>query len=267
MEEPNVDLVEYKGNCHCGRFKFTVKLPELKSAMQCDCSICSQQGYLWTFPKVSDFIVHTDYPLQEYAFAKKNLIHKFCSNCGTVIFASKSGETSMGLNARAINGINFDSLSLSSYKGSEVEPAYTTPEVPGYRADTVDGELRQYAGSCHCGAVRYTLMNKPITDEKIISCNCSMCSRNGDLWIYPNKSAVTLHGADSLTGYAFLSKDSLRSFCKICGVSVLVNNISPDDTDMPINVRTIHRLNLAELKDRIVKYDGKSKDPQYKVRS
>ncbi|RFU31401.1 hypothetical protein B7463_g4914, partial [Scytalidium lignicola] len=207
MEGSSADLIEYSGNCHCGKFKFTVKLPEIKSALACDCSICTQ--------------------------------------------------------VRAINKIDIDSLELSPYKGSEVEPAYVTLSVPGYNAVTVDGEQQQYAGSCHCGAVKYTLMNKPITEDKVISCNCSMCSRNGDMWIYPNKSAVTLHGADSLTGYAFLSKDSLRSFCKTCGVSMLVNNTGPDDKDMPINIRTIHGLDLAGLK--LLKYDGKSKDPQYKV--
>ncbi|KAJ6551045.1 hypothetical protein DFH09DRAFT_417963 [Mycena vulgaris] len=35
-------LIEYRGNCHCGAFKFTFKATELKLAFACDCSICSK---------------------------------------------------------------------------------------------------------------------------------------------------------------------------------------------------------------------------------
>ena len=35
-------LENYQGNCHCGAFKFSVKLPELKQVYACNCSICSK---------------------------------------------------------------------------------------------------------------------------------------------------------------------------------------------------------------------------------
>ena len=34
------DTKEYKGNCHCGLFKFTISVPELRSVRVCDCSYC-----------------------------------------------------------------------------------------------------------------------------------------------------------------------------------------------------------------------------------
>lgn len=35
-------LQTYQGNCHCGAFKFVVKLPVLKQVVACNCSICSK---------------------------------------------------------------------------------------------------------------------------------------------------------------------------------------------------------------------------------
>lgn len=37
-----VELKLYHGNCHCGSFKYSVKIPELKRATTCNCSICSR---------------------------------------------------------------------------------------------------------------------------------------------------------------------------------------------------------------------------------
>jgi hypothetical protein len=35
----------YKGGCHCGRTAFEVE-GNLEQVMDCNCSICSQRGYL-----------------------------------------------------------------------------------------------------------------------------------------------------------------------------------------------------------------------------
>ena len=36
------DLKVYKGNCHCGKYKFHLKIPELKKIRTCNCSICTR---------------------------------------------------------------------------------------------------------------------------------------------------------------------------------------------------------------------------------
>ena len=87
--------------------------------------------------------------------------------------------------------------------------------------------------------------------------------QNGDLWIYPPKTDVVVEGAENLKGYAFLSQDALHSFCKICGVSVLVKVMPETEPDMPINVRTIDGIDIPSLKLKY--YDGAKNDPQYKV--
>jgi len=48
MAEPTEQLHTYHGNCHCGAFKFAVKLPEVKDVYACNCSICvrvSESGF------------------------------------------------------------------------------------------------------------------------------------------------------------------------------------------------------------------------------
>ena len=90
----------YHGDCHCGAFKFSVRLPELKQVVACNCSICSkvlptnslfmkttswhadyrplQKGYLWAFPSSDDlFVVEKGHDtLKDYQFGKKTMSHK-----------------------------------------------------------------------------------------------------------------------------------------------------------------------------------------------
>jgi hypothetical protein len=48
MAEPTEQLHTYHGNCHCGAFKFAVKLPEVNDVYACNCSICVRVS--WCFP-------------------------------------------------------------------------------------------------------------------------------------------------------------------------------------------------------------------------
>ncbi|KAF8174432.1 hypothetical protein K438DRAFT_1848898, partial [Mycena galopus ATCC 62051] len=114
-------VIEYRGNCHCGAFKFTYKAAELKQAFTCNCSICSKNGYLWAFPaKQEDFTV-------------------FCPTCGTSVL----GRTVDG--RCGINVLIFDSLPVLASDGAATEPSAPLTNV--------------YHGSCHCGAVGYTLLS------------------------------------------------------------------------------------------------------------
>lgn len=72
------DLQTYRGNCHCGGFVYQVKLPEITSVLECDCSICTKKGYLWVFPgEEAEFtVVKDDGILTEYTFGEKSIIHK-----------------------------------------------------------------------------------------------------------------------------------------------------------------------------------------------
>jgi hypothetical protein len=158
--------------------------------------------------------------------------------------------------------------------------------VPSSEPKEAENGLKVYDGNCHCGAVTYRVKTKQLTETEVMSCNCSLCSRvrillfplscsvhqqisiqNGDLWIYPKKAVVDLHGAEALTDYAFLHEDSLHSFCKTCGVSMVVRVLGngEDDDIYPVNVRTINGIRVDQLK--LKKYNGRKNDPQYVLRN
>jgi hypothetical protein len=74
---PTAELKTYKGNCHCGAFKFTVEIPELTSVGECNCSICFRKGYKWVFPGAGCFTIEKgEESLKDYEFGKHSMSHK-----------------------------------------------------------------------------------------------------------------------------------------------------------------------------------------------
>lgn len=49
----------YRGNCHCGANRFEVTLPEISSALACDCSLCCKNQPLWVFVDDDDALAVT----------------------------------------------------------------------------------------------------------------------------------------------------------------------------------------------------------------
>ena len=39
--------MNYKGNCHCGRHRFEVDIPDLSAVERCECGLCAKTGALW----------------------------------------------------------------------------------------------------------------------------------------------------------------------------------------------------------------------------
>jgi|SRR3569833_2949594 len=75
--EQQQELRTYRGNCHCGAFVYEAELPEIKSVLECDCSICHKKGYLWVFPEARFEIVKgSDGSLSRYTFGSNKLEHK-----------------------------------------------------------------------------------------------------------------------------------------------------------------------------------------------
>ena len=77
---PTLELKTYKGNCHCGAFKFSIKIPELTSVTECNCSICFRKGYMWVAPGAGGFTIEKgEGSLKDYEFGKLSMSHKVCS--------------------------------------------------------------------------------------------------------------------------------------------------------------------------------------------
>ena len=85
-----------------------------------------------------------------------------------------------------------------------------------------------YKGGCHCGAVAFEVE----ANEKVVvaSCNCSICSKSGNLHLIVPKSKFKLSkGEDNLTNYTFDSGEAKHLFCKTCGIkSFYIPRSNPD---------------------------------------
>lgn len=76
------------GGCHCGDVRFTVELPEPPvPALLCNCSICSQTGFMHVMVPHSDFELRAGgESLTSYRFGTKTAEHLFCQRCGVKSF-------------------------------------------------------------------------------------------------------------------------------------------------------------------------------------
>lgn len=115
----------------------------------------------------------------------------------------------------------------------------------------------KYTGSCHCGAVRYSV--EIDLAQPVISCNCSMCGRSGTLLGFVPIEKFTLEqGSDALTDYQFNKHVIHHLFCKVCGIKPFARGIGPGGKEMAaINVRCLEGVDPAKLE--IKPFDGRSK--------
>jgi len=116
-------------------------------------------------------------------------------------------------------------------------------------------EKKSYNGSCHCGNVKY---QAKIALERVISCNCSMCSRMGSLLTFVGpEDFELLSGEDSLKDYRFNKHEIAHLFCTGCGIRSFARGATTDGKPMfAVNVRCLEGVDLATL--QIDHVDGRS---------
>ena len=80
-----------------------------------------------------------------------------------------------------------------------------------------------YEGSCHCCAVTYSIkMSPPFPAHPVNSCDCSICTTHGYLFVYVNRhDLIYKSGEDQLKTYQFGPKMAFHKFCGTCGSSVI----------------------------------------------
>lgn len=141
-------------------------------------------------------------------------------------------------------------------------------------------ELLDYRANCHCGAITLTVRIPSLCNQEIVSCSCSICTRNGYLFVFPKREDVVFRsGSDLLVSYFFGKKAGAHKFCPTCGSSVLCDfagydmlgvNVSFYEcvrfpcTDNIFKVRMFQEVDLKELKYKEV--DGKALKPEYQVK-
>ncbi|KAJ5945754.1 hypothetical protein N7454_002593 [Penicillium verhagenii] len=132
---------------------------------------------------------------------------------------------------------------------------------------TPTSESSSHKGNCHCGAVRFSFtLSPPLREHPVVSCNCSICSRNGYLVVYPNNTDFTLEsGKEVLKSYQCASRFALHRFCGDCGSSCFIQ--FPDEPTSPkflvVNVRMLEDFDPDTLIIK-KKTDGKTSGGEYK---
>ncbi|MGO1768028.1 aldehyde-activating protein [Advenella sp. S44] len=113
-----------------------------------------------------------------------------------------------------------------------------------------------YQGSCHCGAVTFTVDAELPTQA--VSCNCSICRRNGSLLAFvPADRFVLNSGNEQLKTYQFNKHKIDHQFCSNCGVQSFSSGLQPDGSKTyAVNLRSVEQADLDAL--QIQKYDGAS---------
>ena len=112
-----------------------------------------------------------------------------------------------------------------------------------------------YQGGCHCGKVRYEVT----TDlDKVMSCNCSICSKLGVILSFvPENQFKLLSGESDLTDYQFNTMNVHHLFCRVCGIESFMRGAMPDGTKVVgLNVRCLDGVDLAALQP--IPFDGRS---------
>lgn len=105
----------------------------------------------------------------------------------------------------------------------------------------------KHTGGCHCGNVRFEVDGLDL--GKVISCNCSICSKKGTwLAFAPDSNFKLLKGENSLKNYQFNKKVIDHLFCTNCGVQSFGKGTSPDGVRMAaINVRCLDGVDLEKI--------------------
>jgi hypothetical protein len=80
----------------------------------------------------------------------------------------------------------------------------------------MQGELRSYSGSCHCGAVRFEART---TLAPAVRCNCSFCRRRGAVMANVQAGDFRLlAGEEQLGLYQWNMRIAKHYFCRRCGI-------------------------------------------------
>jgi hypothetical protein len=107
-------------------------------------------------------------------------------------------------------------------------------------------EMKTYSGGCHCGAVRYEV---EVSLERVIACNCSLCTKRGLLLAFTPAQGFRLgSGDEKLRDYRFNKKVIRHQFCEDCGVEAFARGQAPDGAEMiAVNVRCLDGLDLGTI--------------------
>lgn len=108
------------------------------------------------------------------------------------------------------------------------------------------------SGTCHCGAVRLEVPDRP---PVLINCNCSICRRYGALWAFYSKVDVRIAGhPENTTGYIWGERTIETFRCKGCGCVTHWESLRPDAEKLSVNMRNFDPAEIGDA--RLRRFDG-----------
>ncbi len=110
--------MEYTAKCHCGAVEGIFNA-DIKSAVDCNCSICRAKGALQFRVPQKDFtLIKGKDALSIYKFNTNKASHYFCKYCGIHVFAEPRISTEhFSVNLRCVVNLDLDSLKLIKFDG------------------------------------------------------------------------------------------------------------------------------------------------------
>lgn len=112
-----------------------------------------------------------------------------------------------------------------------------------------------YHGSCHCGAVRFTV-EAEISDA--YTCDCSLCSKKNALMTAVHESQLKITaGEDKLGLYQWNARIAKHYFCSQCGIYTFHRKRSMPD-HFSINLKALDDFDWASLPVRAAEGKGMS---------
>ena len=108
------------GGCHCGQVRYDLTA-DLTQVLDCNCSLCTKRGALWTFVPPEKFALRAgEEVLVDYQFGKKTIHHLFCPQCGVGSFSrgtGPDGKEMIAVNVRCLDDVDVDSLKVKKFNG------------------------------------------------------------------------------------------------------------------------------------------------------
>lgn len=116
-------LVTHRGGCHCGAIRFEVVAPPELELHECNCSICSLNGFLHLIvPRDRFRLIRGQDSLSEYRFNTGVARHLFCRTCGIKSFyVPRSNPEGYSVNFRCLDRENIRSFRVLPFDGQNWE--------------------------------------------------------------------------------------------------------------------------------------------------
>jgi hypothetical protein len=117
-----------------------------------------------------------------------------------------------------------------------------------------------YGGTCHCGAVRGTLVaSKPAAELQLRSCQCGFCTRHGAITVSDPAGRVTFDiDRSALNRYQFDTRTGTTLLCARCGMYAGVILEDEGKVWSVMNVRGLAVPEFAGRAGEAVVYEGET---------